>query len=185
MPSDSEYERGFADGRISGLATQMIGLHEVGPAHEEITRRISVMLQAVTDLFTLLAKDGKGEWCFRSLSKDAAKFQQIITTLNRVTLGAAAPSPVAAEDNRLEEIRANLADGYLEVYRSDSQAAFGRTLSDLRYLLSLIDTNYNAGLEAAAKVAETKFAPTEYGRWDAGYVNAGIAIATAIRALKK
>lgn len=57
-----------------------------------------------------------------------------------------------------------------------------------RALAASIDTArqsaFDAGLEAGAKVAETKYVPTEYGRWDTGYVNAGIGIAAAIRSQK-
>ena len=48
------------------------------------------------------------------------------------------------DEQRLKEIRERIADGYLEVYRSDPKAAFGELLSDARLLLNLVDSQVAA-----------------------------------------
>ena len=42
------------------------------------------------------------------------------------------------QQERLAQIALRIADGYLDVYRADSQATFGELLSDSRFLLSIV-----------------------------------------------
>ena len=51
--------------------------------------------KAVADLLALLERDSAGRWCFKSLSRDALKFDAVIERLIAATASPAAPKEEA------------------------------------------------------------------------------------------